>query len=833
MHQDARYPVADFCLTTHRGGGKVFRIVDDTKDLSQWEKWQPLTLWLCPPEMMITIISPDNQRRMRKCDSRTPALEIVADMCNQIFHLKDDIAYALYPDPDDMYRPIEMNKAICEVNPNMKELYLQRRFWIKAMSDFTEESDIHFNYCQARRNVYRDDFDPERYEIEKLVAIELIIEHEKREAVELQLKKIRKHRKKKRKEELLTLFPPYLVHRKDKGTRKKIVQEMSIWEGKALKDLKMAFIRTCLADKFFGCLMFDVECVVPDSGNLQRQKVLFTITEEDVYLLDKTNKQELALIRNGSIRSWKPQPQWSFVKFTYVGRGKKVMELDVYHEHVLLLVDHFVSMMNFLKQQKLAQQTDDVQRSIGPTGPRLRPVTDLPGPQDVDTSDVASMFVQPTARTFKSEYDQYYNLLWQKKLAQRTDDVQVYQKKVLTVTDNSLDNSVMSSMKDIKKEIFFERRSLPRFIPPPPIGESDGMSTDGSPADSQFEKHHLQESMDAKNIDDQCISASRLGKEGCDGAELANGAEIVFPEKRARPLSEFLIDVSCLQEVPCDFGSRDTRCIKLFKRKEDGKQIVGKFLESDDSGMSQKNFDREISSLAALDHPCVVIFVGYALPCALTQYQFAIFTEYACGGSLASAIQMSSSSSPDCRWFDSTARTIIVVGIVHGMMYIHSRGIIHRDLKPSNILLDGHHHPQLCDFGSSRAISMESTLTQAPQVTFYYAAPEFYDEEGQYDSKVDVYSFGIILYEIVTGKFALRHLNQFQIISYISRGKRPEIPGNVLPFTRSLIERCWSSDPSERPSFTDIYTELVDQDFRIFDDVDSKSAASYARSLYP
>ena len=157
-------------------------------------------------------------------------------------------------------------------------------------------------------------------------------------------------------------------------------------------------------------------------------------------------------------------------------------------------------------------------------------------------------------------------------------------------------------------------------------------------------------------------------------------------------MSEYVVDVSCLQEVPCDFGSRGTGCIKLFKRKGDGKQIVGKFLESDDSGMSQKNFEREVSVLVALDHPCVVIFVGYALPCALTQYRFAIFTEYACGGSLASAIQMSSSSSPDCRWFDSTARTIIVVGIVHGMMYIHSRGIIHRDLKPSNILLDGHHH---------------------------------------------------------------------------------------------------------------------------------------------
>ena len=428
-------------LEMTRGGGKVFRIVDDTKDLSQWEKWQPFTLWLCPPEMMITIISPDNQRKMRKCDSRKPASEIVTDMCSQIFHLQGDIAYALYPDPNNMYRPIEMNKAICEVNPNMKELYLQRRFWVKAMNDYTEESDIHFNYCQAKRNVYREDFDPEPYEIEKLVAIALTIEYEKQEAVELQLKKIKKAKKKK-KEELLKLFPPYLVEKKDKGKRKKIVQGMSVWEGKALKDLKMTFIRTCLRDKFFGCLMFDVQCVVPDSGNDLKQSVNFTITEEAVYLLDKTNKQELALIRNGTIRSWKAQG--SFVKFTYVGRDKTVKDLDVYHEHVLLLVDHFVSMMNFLKQEKLRAQTDDVQKSrkrafttttgstmadlatkdkslnaptiyapeepVAVTGPSMPPVTDLPTPQDVDTSDVASLFVQPTAQNFKSEYGQYYNL---------------------------------------------------------------------------------------------------------------------------------------------------------------------------------------------------------------------------------------------------------------------------------------------------------------------------------------------------------------------------------------------------------------------------------------
>ena len=117
--QQLKYPVPPkyFLLVEfNRGDMVVHRIVDDTKDLSQWEPYKPLTLWLCPPEMIITIISPDKQWHITTCNSRKPASEIVNDMCNQIFHLKGDLAYALYPDPDDMLRPIPMNKAICEVN---------------------------------------------------------------------------------------------------------------------------------------------------------------------------------------------------------------------------------------------------------------------------------------------------------------------------------------------------------------------------------------------------------------------------------------------------------------------------------------------------------------------------------------------------------------------------------------------------------------------------------------------------------------------------------------------------------------------------------------------
>ena len=262
--------------------------------------------------------------------------------------------------------------------------------------------------------------------------------------------------------------------------------------------------------------------------------------------------------------------------------------------------------------------------------------------------------------------------------------------------------------------------------------------------------------------------------------------------------------------------------------RETGSSLSRSSLTATDSGISQKTFEREVSNLTALDHPCVVTLSGYALPCSLTKHRFAVFTEYVLGGSLSDAICTPGSG---CPWFNSTARATIVVGLVHCMKYVHSLGIIHRDLKPNNVLLDKAHRPLVCDFGSSRALSSDSMLTQSPQLAFYYAAPEFCGEDVAYDNKVDVYSFGVMLYQIVTGQLALRHLNQYQILPFILRGKRPQIPDKVLPFTRSLITRCWSGDPSERPSFSEIYSELWKHNFRIFEDVDSGAVASYAQSL--
>jgi serine/threonine protein kinase len=108
---------------------------------------------------------------------------------------------------------------------------------------------------------------------------------------------------------------------------------------------------------------------------------------------------------------------------------------------------------------------------------------------------------------------------------------------------------------------------------------------------------------------------------------------------------------------------------------------------------------------------------------------------------------------------------------------------MHRDLKPSNILLDEKHRARIGDIGLRKLVELELAHTK-DFGTPLYMAPEMAEAEDT--NKVDVFSFAMILYEIVVGKKALRDaMLPWHIMRGIQRGKRGEIPDTVLPFTKS------------------------------------------------
>ena len=153
-----------------------------------------------------------------------------------------------------------------------------------------------------------------------------------------------------------------------------------------------------------------------------------------------------------------------------------------------------------------------------------------------------------------------------------------------------------------------------------------------------------------------------------------------------------------------------------------------------------------------------------------------------------------------------------------GMAFLHSKGFIHRDLKSRNLLTDDAFRVKVADFGLSRLrqSTMEdpsSTLSGTPA----WMAPELM-RGSKYGPPVDVYSYGMVLFELVTGEIPFetayqsdgkRDIHPARIVfDVVKNARRPQLPGHVPATLTRLVERCWAQAAAERPTFDEILMEL-------------------------
>jgi serine/threonine protein kinase len=176
-------------------------------------------------------------------------------------------------------------------------------------------------------------------------------------------------------------------------------------------------------------------------------------------------------------------------------------------------------------------------------------------------------------------------------------------------------------------------------------------------------------------------------------------------------------------------------------------------------------------------------------------------------------------------WWTPTA--IAVAGIVLGMKFLHSFGLIHGGLKPNNVLFDEYHRIQIADVGRSPFNLRESAAT-ARGIASEFAAPKMQSGEER-TARIDVFSFALILFEIVVGFPALGRTNASEEPEKLPVNvyERVEIPGFVPKFVSGLIESGPSANPRERHSFDDISEVLTKNCFRITDEVDSDEVSAF------
>lgn len=263
------------------------------------------------------------------------------------------------------------------------------------------------------------------------------------------------------------------------------------------------------------------------------------------------------------------------------------------------------------------------------------------------------------------------------------------------------------------------------------------------------------------------------------------------------------------------------------------KELIAETLEDRD----KVEFIRETSVLAECNDMFLLPFLGWT-----AEKPYSIITQFAPNGSLFDALRKKGKA-PE---LTGTMRTIIMIGVARAMNALHQKKVIHRDLKSLNVLLDSRCYPWVCDFGLS-LFENENAIKTKDIGTPHWMAPELFDSDN-YTNKVDVYAYGILLWELLTGSTPYKGKSSIQIaIAVCQHGERPPIPiGTPKPLI-SLIKSCWHQDPNKRPSFSKIVSVLMkkqvmfrgteeaelDEFFNNMKEYDALKASGQAVGSYP
>ncbi|KAK3131275.1 hypothetical protein QOZ80_6BG0504400 [Eleusine coracana subsp. coracana] len=263
----------------------------------------------------------------------------------------------------------------------------------------------------------------------------------------------------------------------------------------------------------------------------------------------------------------------------------------------------------------------------------------------------------------------------------------------------------------------------------------------------------------------------------------------------------------------------------FFRSAAGGRVVLAVKRLNQRSRQGHKQWLAEVQFLGVLEHPNLVKLIGYCAVDSEASNDRLLVYEFMPNKTLDD--HLFNRAHPPLPW---RTRLQIMIGAARGLDYLHEGvpevQVIYRDFKAANILLDSEFKPKLSDFGLAREGPTEGKTHVSTAVvgTHGYAAPD-YIETGHLTVKSDVWSFGVVLYEILTGRRSLdrnRPPEEQKLLGWVRRhppdGQSfrtimdPRLGGRYPPAAARevarLADRCLVKNPKERPAMRDVVDDL-------------------------
>jgi TPR repeat protein len=254
-----------------------------------------------------------------------------------------------------------------------------------------------------------------------------------------------------------------------------------------------------------------------------------------------------------------------------------------------------------------------------------------------------------------------------------------------------------------------------------------------------------------------------------------------------------------LDPTEYDFGERFfenfTSSVNFIRCRATGQSLIAQvYIVSVPDEVSRAGFFQCVEVMNSLQHPTILPIRGFAIASDRPM----IITDPFDGGSLFNLMLLERDGRAPFLW-NNTHKMIVLFGIAVGMALVHGCGRIHSNLNPGNVFLDSKLEPRLASVGLGPIFRhSEAALWRAPEI---FAG-------GEVTPKVDIFSYGLILYQILTGRLIFGGNKD--------AGERPDIPFGIPEFFTRLITACWDQNPDARPTFEDIIGQLMSMNLALF-----------------